>query len=43
MSLRKIGSIQKILGHETRKTSGLYIQSINETDIAAMETYEAIG
>ncbi len=36
----KIGSIQRILGHETRRTTEGYLHSINESEREAMAIYE---
>jgi integrase len=35
-----IGSIQRILGHESSKTTEIYLHSIGEADREAMEIFE---
>jgi len=37
----QIGSIQKILGHESRRTTEIYLHSIGEAERKAMEIYES--
>lgn len=36
-----IGSIQRILGHENRTTTGIYLHSVCDAEREAMRAYEA--
>ena len=38
-----IGSIQRILGHQNRKTTETYLQSIGESEREAMAAFEQVG
>lgn len=38
-----LGSIQPILGHENRKTTAIYLQSIGESEREAMALFESAG
>jgi integrase len=35
-----IGSIQRILGHENRKTTGIYLHSVGESEREAMVVFD---
>jgi integrase len=35
-----MGAIQKILGHESRTTTEIYLHSLGDTEKKAIETYE---
>ena len=37
-----IGSIQRLLGHENRTTTEIYLQSIGEAERRAMEVFEDV-
>lgn len=37
-----MGAIQRILGHENRKTTEVYLHSIGQTEREAIETFERV-